>query len=237
MASFKIRLFVASVTLPLLPLLACVSPVPRPTAKVDSPLPPVASRGPARGGPASTADDEYDRLDGTGASGKSVNVIEWEGNLEIHVYPAGSLAGLALKIDRRDKNKPVMVIGYRFNSAPNQQLVRRAILGIDLRDDFRAFREPSADGYDKVVATNSRPWDGLVAYRLDPEPTQLYPDGHPALAGGPSTPLPSDGARIPAASSSATEPEAARDATDSSVDDAGTIRPFFTGPAERRHER
>ena len=29
---------------------------------------------------------------------KRVDVIEWAGNLEIHVYPAGSLAGLGLKL-------------------------------------------------------------------------------------------------------------------------------------------
>ena len=46
----------------------------------------------------------YDRLDGTGESGKKVNVIEWEGNLEIHVYPKGSVKGLAMKLDDADKD-------------------------------------------------------------------------------------------------------------------------------------
>lgn len=36
-------------------------------------------------------EEEYDRLDGVGASGKKVDVIEWEGSLEIHVYPADTL--------------------------------------------------------------------------------------------------------------------------------------------------
>src|SRR5687767_7863161 len=71
-------------------------------------------------------DPEYDRLDGMGPSGKRVDVIEWEGNLEVHVYPKGSLRGLALTIDRQKKDKPVMVIGYRFDNAPKTQLIRRA---------------------------------------------------------------------------------------------------------------
>src|SRR4051812_30563328 len=72
---------------------------------------------------------DYDRLDGMGSSGKKVQVIEWEGNLEIHVYPSGSLQGLSLKIDRANKERPVMVIGYRFDAA-KKPLIRRAILGI-----------------------------------------------------------------------------------------------------------
>src|SRR5687767_8204018 len=74
-------------------------------------------------------DPLFDRLDGTGRSGKKVDVIEWEGNLEIHVYPKGSLKSLALKLDKRNKDKTVMVIGYRFNNDPGKQLIRRAILG------------------------------------------------------------------------------------------------------------
>ena len=81
--------------------------------------------------PTSQKDDDYDRFDGTGKSRKKVNVIEWEGNLEIHVYPEGSLKGLALKIDEA-KGKKVMVIGYRFDTDPQEQHVRRAILGIGL---------------------------------------------------------------------------------------------------------
>src|SRR4051812_4130447 len=71
-------------------------------------------------------DKDYDRLDGTGPSGKTVQVIEWEGNLEVHVYPIGSLKGLSLKLDEKNKGKPVMVIGYRFKDNPDVQLVRRA---------------------------------------------------------------------------------------------------------------
>src|SRR5437764_543896 len=59
-------------------------------------------------------DGKYDVLDGKGPSGKKVDVVEWEGNLEIHVAPKGSLRGLSLKLDKKNKDKPVMVIGYRF---------------------------------------------------------------------------------------------------------------------------
>lgn len=216
MSPLKKYLLISAISLP---FFSCVAPAPQsgrgPSSKGshDSPVSPIERRRNA-----SSADlDDYDRLDGTGASGKKVDVVEWEGNLEIHVYPSGSLAGLALKVDRRDKHKPVMVIGYRFTDNPGAQLIRRAILGIDLKDDFRSYREPKADGYDKIVVTNSRPWDGLVAYRLDPEPTQLYPDGHPALAEAEA-----------GDSKDRTPAQAQTGGPDSpGADDSGTIRPFF----------
>jgi hypothetical protein len=126
--------------------------------------------------------DDFDRLDGTGASGKRVDVIEWEGNLEVHVYPKGSLKGLALKLDEKNKDKPVMVIGYRFDNAPKSQLIRRAILGIKLKEPLKTFRDPSADDYDKIIISNNGLSGQMQAFKLDPAPAQLYPDGHPALA-------------------------------------------------------
>src|SRR5580692_6545667 len=110
---------------------------------------------------------DFDRLDGTGPSHKTVQVIEWGDNLEIHVYPAGSLKGLALKIDDRTKGKKVMVIGYRFDNDPGHQLIRRAILGNSLHAGFRTFRDNSVKDFDKVVITNHTKIDGrAVAYRL-----------------------------------------------------------------------
>ena len=47
----------------------------------------------------------FDRLDGTGPSGKTVDVIEWDGNLEIHVTPKTSLKGLGAKLDERTAGK------------------------------------------------------------------------------------------------------------------------------------
>lgn len=184
---------------------------------------------------AATPEDDYDRLDGTGASGKKVNVVEWEGNLEVHVYPAGSLKGLALKLDKRNKDKPVMVIGYRFNSDPGKQLIRRAILGIDLAEGFKAYRDPSAGSeYDKIVISNNGLAGDMIAYKLDPEPTQLYPDGHPALAQGPDGGKNGwqGGAAAPGAvdqrnpASAGAQGSADRPA-DPQVDDNGTIQPFF----------
>src|SRR5690606_27635849 len=109
--------------------------------------------------------DDFDRLDGTGKSRKRVDVIEWEGNLEIHVYPKGSLSGLALKIDEKDRKK-VMVIGYRFDNSPREQLVRRAILSIPLREPLNVYRDPSPDEYDKVIITNNALAGGLVKFNL-----------------------------------------------------------------------
>jgi hypothetical protein len=160
--------------------------------------------------------DDFDRLDGTGPSGKRVDVIEWEGNLEVHVYPAGALRGLGLKLDQKN-GKDVMVISYRFDNTP-RPLVRRAILGIPLREGFQAYRDPSAGTeYDKIVITNNRLGAPLVAFRLDAEPKQLYPDGHPALAQGKEVVKKTE-SRRPA--------EAAAQAPSQAEEDEGRIRPF-----------
>jgi len=134
-------------------------------------------------GTAAGVDDDYDRLDGHGRSGRKVNVIEWKGNLEIHVYPGGSTKSLALKIDDRDPAKKVMVIGYRFHSSAGEQLVRRNILGIPLESGFKVYRDPrSGKEYDKFIVTNTAAEAPLVAYQTEPGPSQLYPDGHSAIA-------------------------------------------------------
>jgi hypothetical protein len=183
------------------------------------------------------AEEEYDRLDGMGASGKKVNVIEWEGNLEVHVYPAGSLKGLALTIDRKAKDKPVMVIGYRFNDNPGKQLIRRAIIdGITLTDNFRAYRDSSADEYDKIVITNNNLDKVMTAYKLEPKPTQLYPDGHPALVAQASK---MDDNRKPAATignKAALKSESAQE-DQAELQESGTIRPFMfeRGGSPRSH--
>jgi hypothetical protein len=128
------------------------------------------------------SDANYDRLDGVGKSGKTVQVIEWEDNLEIHVYPPGSLKGLALKIDHPSNGKKVMVIGYRFADNPKEQLIRRAILGITLQEGFKTYKDPTETEFDKIIISNNGLSGQVVGFRLDPAPTQLYPDGHPALA-------------------------------------------------------
>lgn len=125
---------------------------------------------------------EYDRLDGKGATAKKVDVIEWENNLEIHVYPKGSLKSLGMKIDRTDKKNPIMIIEYAFDKVA-YTLIRRAKLSIDMKDGFKAFVEPSADGYDKIILSNNTLTTGVKPYPLGPAPTQLYPDYHPALGG------------------------------------------------------
>lgn len=179
------------------------------------------------------AEEEYDRLDGMGASGKKVNVIEWEGNLEVHVYPAGSLKGLALTIDRKAKDKPVMVIGYRFNDNPGKQLIRRAIIdGISLTDNFRTYRDTSAGEYDKIVITNNNLDKVLTAYKLEPKPTQLYPDGHPALVAqqSPQASKEDDNRKPAAAASAATKAALKSEAAQedkAELQESGTIRPFM----------
>jgi hypothetical protein len=122
------------------------------------------------------SEEVFDRLDGTGPSGKKVDVVEWDGNLEVHVYPKGSLKGLSAKLDDRQKGKKVMVIGYRFG-AKERPLVRRAILGVPFDPKIQAFIEPGAKGYDKIGLSNRplpAPWK---PYKLDPAPAQWYPDG------------------------------------------------------------
>lgn len=124
---------------------------------------------------------EYDALDGRGASTRKVDVIEWENNLEIHVYPKGSLRSLGMKIDRTKKEKPVMVIEYAFTNVP-YTLIRRALLSIPMKDGFKTYRDPSAADYDKIIISNNTLIEGVEKFALAPEPSQLYPDHHPALA-------------------------------------------------------
>lgn len=125
------------------------------------------------------AEEQYDRLDGTGLSRKKVDVIEWEGNLEIHVAPLGGLKGLAAKLDDRVSGKKVMVIGYRFGElGKDRPLVRRAILGVPFTAaNLKAYIDPTEKDYDKLAITNqtlTAPWK---PYKLDPGPNQWYPDG------------------------------------------------------------
>ncbi|MBL7714029.1 MAG: hypothetical protein JNL01_01090 [Bdellovibrionales bacterium] len=124
-------------------------------------------------------DANFDRLDGTGKSGKRVDVIEWEGNLEVHVYPKGSLKGLGMKLDQKD-GKKVMVISYSLAGA-EKPLIRRAILGIPFQEGFQAYEDKTADDYDKIIVSNNglAITKNLVAFKLDAAPTQLYPDEHP----------------------------------------------------------
>ncbi|MBC7691464.1 MAG: hypothetical protein H7222_06820 [Methylotenera sp.] len=145
-------------------------------------------------------EEEYDRLDGVGKSGKRVDVIEWEGNLEIHVYPKNSLRGLSLKLDKRNKDKPVMVIGYRLqgSAAP---LIRRAILGVPFQEGFKTYRDLSEADFDKIIISNNGLSGHLAEFRLDAAPAQLYPDGSPENgASSPSV------ARLPAAEELSAEP-------------------------------
>ncbi len=125
---------------------------------------------------------DFDRLDGHGPTAKKVDVIEWEGNLEIHVYPQGSLKSLGMKIDRESKvtKNSVMVIEYAFHGVP-YTLIRRAVLSIKLPDTFKTFRDESADGYDKIIVSGNG-LAGVSPYALAPPPTQLFPDYHPSLA-------------------------------------------------------
>ncbi len=142
-------------------------------------------------GPAVDPDADYDRLDGQGRSGKTVNVVEWEGNLEIHVYPERSLVGLAAKIDQNARGTKVMVLRYRMDSDPKLPLIRRAVLGIPFQPGFQAWKDTSAEGYDKIILSN-RALKGptLQRFPLEPEPKQLYPDGHPGLQNPDGHPAP-----------------------------------------------
>lgn len=138
------------------------------------------------------AEEVFDRLDGKGPSGKRVDVIEWEGNLEIHVYPKGSLQGLGAKLDDREKGKKVMVISYRLGKK-DRPLVRRAILGVPFQRSLKGFIDSSEKEYDKLALSNQNLTGNWKPYRLDPPPSQWYPDGderneeEPAPVRGPAS--------------------------------------------------
>ena len=122
------------------------------------------------------ADEVFDRLDGTGPSHKRVDVIEWDGNLEVHVYPKGSAKGLSAKLDDRDQGKSVMVLGYRF-SAAQKPLVRRAILGVPFTKNVKGFIDTTEKVFDKFAISNQDLSGSWKPYKLDPSPKQWYPDG------------------------------------------------------------
>jgi hypothetical protein len=118
----------------------------------------------------------FDRLDGTGPSKKRVDVVEWEGNLEIHVYPKGSTNGIGAKLDDRDTSKKVMVIAYTLGGA-KEPLVRRAILGVPFTKAISGFIDPTEKEFDKIALSNSdmpKPW---IPYKLATPPKQWGPDG------------------------------------------------------------
>ena len=178
-------------------------------------------------GPAVDPDADYDRLDGQGRSGKTVNVVEWEGNLEIHVYPERSLVGLAAKIDQNARGTQVMVLSYRLESDPKLPLIRRAVLGIPFQSGFQAWKDTSAEGYDKIILSN-RALKGptLTRFPLEPEPKQLYPDGHPAAKAEPATqeaPKAAPDRRKPAGATKESQGFSPKDGLDP---DTGAIRPF-----------
>lgn len=121
------------------------------------------------------AEEIYDRLDGKGPSSKKVDVVEWEENLEVHVYPKGSLRGLSAKLDDRVEGKKVMVVGYRFGA--KDHLVRRAILGVPFDKNVKGFIDRTEKDFDKLAISNQTmpaPW---TSYKFDPAPAQWYPDG------------------------------------------------------------
>lgn len=123
------------------------------------------------------AGEIYDRLDGHGPSKKRVDVIEWDGNLELHVYPKGSLKGLAVKLDDREEGKKVMVVEYHL--ADSEPLVRRAILGVPFNSKLKAFSDPSEAEFDKLAISNQDLKGSWQPYKLLPAPKQWYPDGDP----------------------------------------------------------
>ncbi len=182
---------------------------------------------PGRAGNPSDPDADYDRLDGQGRSGKTVNVVEWEGNLEVHVYPENSLVGLAAKLDQNSRGTKVMVLSYRMDSDPKLPLIRRAVLGIPFQPGFQAWKDTSAEGYDKIILSN-RPLKGptLQRFPLEPEPKQLYPEGHPGLKAEPASteaPKATPDRRKPAANAGEPQRVSPKDSLDP---ETGAIRPF-----------
>ena len=136
------------------------------------------------GGTAKIEPVEFDRLDGKGPSRKRVDVIEWESNLEIHVYPRGSLSSLGLKVDRTNKNSPIMVIEYGLTGIP-YTLVRRAALSIKINDSFQTFIDPTEGEYDKILISNNS-LDGVKPFKSVHAPRQLYPDHYGDPEGAPA---------------------------------------------------
>ena len=122
------------------------------------------------------AEEQYDRLDGTGASGKKMDVVEWEGNLELHVSPKGTTGGIGAKLDDRTEGKKVLVMGIRLKTQ-KEVLVRRAILGVPFTANVKGFIDPTEKDYDKIALSNQTLGPPWKPYKLDTPPKNWYPDG------------------------------------------------------------
>ncbi len=181
---------------------------------------------------AAVKDSEYDRLDGTGRSGKEVHVIEWEGNIELRAKPVGSLVGLAVVIDDKNKKNSALVFGYRFDIDAQTQLIRRAPMTTPIKPGFRVYKDRAEKEEDHFIITNQVLKDkNLIPFKLDPEPAQRYPSGHP-LSGIPVE----DGRTSPAVVVPPAEPApaapirgkapASEKASPSHEEDSGAIRSF-----------
>ncbi len=148
----------------------------------------IASVGAGASPTSGSSEEDYDRFDGTGPSRLKVSVIEWgEKQLEVHVSPKGKLQGLSAKLDDRNTDAKVMVLGFRVPGV-DRPVVRRAILGIPMSQRFYAYEDTQVQQYNKIILT-SLPLDDaelsrghLTRFTLAPPPAQLYPDGHPALS-------------------------------------------------------
>jgi hypothetical protein len=122
---------------------------------------------------------KFDGLDGKGPSGVRVDLIAWDGNLEIHVYPKGKIAGLGFVIDNKSKEK-ALVISYRFKNTSNDEpIIRRSLLE-NITEGFNVFVDNRLQDkeMDKFILTNkdlTKEKGKYVLFKKDAPPAELYP--------------------------------------------------------------
>lgn len=156
--------------------------------------------------------DEYDRLDGRGSSQGKVDIVEWENNLEVQISPSHALLALGAKLDPSTRNRKVLVLEYKF--ANGIKLVRRAILGIELKTPLEAKTKYRGEQriitfIGKLGSSNDRG----ETYALAAEPRQLYPTEALAEASNKGTGTPDQ--KAPATTTSPRDPASTEETKES----------------------
>ena len=119
----------------------------------------------------------YDPLDGTGSTGVRIEVMNWVGNVELHISPKGLLRDLALKLDMDQDDYPVLVVGYKFSKEP-KPVIQRIRLENELKTGFKVFRSNSAENSSSdeiIISNNSLVDEEITEIPFDPEPIAMFP--------------------------------------------------------------
>tara|TARA_Y100000590_G_scaffold390511_3_gene466355 strand:+ start:64 stop:777 length:714 start_codon:yes stop_codon:yes gene_type:complete len=118
----------------------------------------------------------YEVLDGAGPSRTKVDVIEFKGKMEIHVYPPEHLLGLGARVEKNSDGEKVMVLSYRL-STTSKPLIRRATLNVPFKAgaSVLGFEDSRVRGYKKIYLVDT-PMKIGTPYKIDSHFQGSFPD-------------------------------------------------------------